>query len=116
MNHHCLCFSFRSDQQVWTFSGNEDITKVAVSGRIKSNNTEVLREVALDGSGIALLPDWLVDKDIEHGRLHKLFDDYDVHPDDALSVISALYLPNQRGSTRIGAFIEFITSLIGTSR
>ncbi|MEX3959762.1 LysR substrate-binding domain-containing protein [Trinickia sp. EG282A] len=115
LTHHCLHFSYGGDQQVWTFSRNDDTTKVVVSGRMKSNNSEVLREAALGGAGIALLPDWLVEGDVQSGELKKLFENYEVNPNEARSVISALYLPNQRGSKRVNAFIGLVASLISTS-
>jgi hypothetical protein len=33
-----------------------------------------------------------------------------VNPNNARSTVTALYLPNHRGSKRIGAFIEFVAS------
>lgn len=113
-NHHCLRFSYRGDQQFWTFAGGETTTKVVVTGRMKSNNSEVLRDAVLDGAGIALLPDWLVEPDIQSGKLLKLFEHYDVTPNDARSVVSALYLPNQRGSKRVNAFIDLVSSLVSS--
>ncbi|PCE33449.1 LysR family transcriptional regulator [Burkholderia ubonensis] len=109
--HACLRFHFGIDQQVWTFAGAHDTAKVRVTGRLRSNHIEVLYDAALDGAGIALLPDWLVDPDIRSGRLRRLFDDYDATPDHARSVVTALYLPNQRGSKRVTAFIDFVASL-----
>jgi DNA-binding transcriptional LysR family regulator len=114
-NHHCLRFSYSNDQQVWTFSGPDGKTKVAVKGPLRCNNSEVLLEAVKDGAGIALLPDWLIEADIQSGRLLKLFENYDVTPNDARSVISALYLPNQRGSKRVNAFIDLISTLAGNS-
>lgn len=58
------------------------------------NNAEVLREVALAGGGVALLPDWLVNDDIGSGDLTSLFESFVINPNDASSAISALYLPN----------------------
>ncbi|MBN3787459.1 LysR family transcriptional regulator [Burkholderia sp. Ac-20353] len=113
-NHHCLRFSYRGDQQFWTFAGAGTTTKVVVTGRMKSNNSEVLRDAVLDGAGIALLPDWLVEPDIQSGKLLKLFERYDVTPNEARSVVSALYLPNQRGSKRVNAFIELVSSLVSS--
>ncbi|KER67948.1 LysR family transcriptional regulator [Burkholderia cepacia] len=113
-NHHCLRFSYRGDQQFWTFVGGETTTKVVVTGRMKSNNSEVLRDAVLDGAGIALLPDWLVEPDIQSGKLLKLFERYDVTPNEARSVVSALYLPSQRGSKRVNAFIDLISSLVSS--
>jgi DNA-binding transcriptional LysR family regulator len=106
--HQCLRFSYGADQQVWTFGRGESRTKVAVTGRLKTNNSEVLREAALNGSGIALLPSWLVLPDIQSGRLTKLFEDYEVNPNNAQSSVTALYLPNHRGSKRVKAFIDLL--------
>jgi hypothetical protein len=43
-----------------------------------------------------------------------LFDAFVVNPNSASSAISALYLPNHRGSKRINAFIDFLTELLGS--
>ncbi|WP_322048362.1 LysR family transcriptional regulator [Paraburkholderia sp. J67] len=111
-NHRCVRFSYGGDQQFWSFSGSGETTQVVVTGQMKSNNSEVLRAAVLDGAGIALLPDWLIEADIQSGNLRRLFEDYEVAPNNARSVISALYLPNQRGSKRVGAFVELVSSLV----
>ncbi len=113
LRHECMRFSYGPKQQVWTFLNDGEETRVPVEGRFKSNNAEVLREVALAGGGVALLPDWLVDDDIGGGQLTSLFESFVVNPNDASSAISALYLPNHRGSRRVNAFIDFISELLG---
>ncbi|MCW8277258.1 LysR family transcriptional regulator [Pseudomonas sp. PCH199] len=110
--HECMCFSYGTPQQVWTFTQQGQEIRVPVDGQLKCNNAEVLRDVVLAGCGLALLPDWLVDDDIESGRLTSLFDAFVVNPNSASSAISALYLPNHRGSKRINAFIDFLTDLL----
>ncbi|MBU9455884.1 LysR family transcriptional regulator [Burkholderia multivorans] len=112
VDHACLRFHFGGDQQAWSFADAHGTTKVLVAGRLKSNHSEVLREAALDSAGIALLPDWLVDADVQSGRLRRLFEHYDVTPGAARSVVTALYLPNQRGSKRVAAFIDFVETLV----
>ncbi len=42
---------------------------IPVTGPLKANNSEVLREAALDGLGIALLPDFTALHDVQAGRL-----------------------------------------------
>ncbi|MGH8789533.1 MAG: LysR family transcriptional regulator [Cupriavidus necator] len=116
VNHQCLRFSYGARDQIWTFRQGNNETTVPVSGRFRSNNAEVLRDIALAGGGVGLLPDWLVDDDIDSGRLTALFDTWSVNPDQASSAISALYLPNQRGSRRIAAFLEFLATLPGPTR
>lgn len=111
--HDCLRFNFGNPQQAWTFLSIEGETRVPVSGRFKSNNAEVLRELALAGCGIALLPDWLIVDDLAQGRLLELFEHTPAYPDNARGEISALYLPNHRGSKRVKAFIAFMQEMPG---
>lgn len=120
VNHRCLRFSYGARDQVWTFrrgggDGGDEL-RVPVAGPFRANNAEVLREIVLSGGGIGLLPDWLIDDDIARGDLIALFDDWTVNPDQTSGVISALYLPNQRGSRRIGAFLAFLAELPGPFR
>jgi Transcriptional regulator len=111
--HECLRFTYTTEPQVWTFSRGKEEVRVPVVGRLKANSSEVLREAALDGMGIALLPDWLVASDVQAGALTRLFTEYEAGPNDARAVVSALYLPNQRGSRRVNAFIDFVSELAG---
>jgi DNA-binding transcriptional LysR family regulator len=112
--HDCLRFNFGNPQQAWTFIADSGEVRVPVRGRFKSNNAEVLRELALAGSGVALLPDWLVGQDIESGQLLELFAHMPAHPDNAKGQVSALFLPNHRGSRRVNAFIALIHEILGS--
>lgn len=76
--------------------------QVPVSGRLRGNNMEMLYELALSDSGIGLLPDWLVDADIQAGRLTVLCDDW---------MDTAPYQPKQRASRRVSAFLDFLAQL-----
>ncbi|MBK0392591.1 LysR family transcriptional regulator [Ramlibacter algicola] len=54
--HACLLY-LRGGGRTWTFQrGDEDPVSVVVDGPLKANNSEVLRQAALGGLGIALLP------------------------------------------------------------
>jgi DNA-binding transcriptional LysR family regulator len=113
LGHACLRFSYGAGRQMWTFLRDAEEVQVPIPGNFKSNNAEVLRELALADGGIALLPDWLVGEDIQSGRLTSIFEDWAVNPNRASSAISALYLPNQRGSRRIAAFLDFLARIPG---
>ncbi|MBB2931394.1 LysR family transcriptional regulator [Paraburkholderia silvatlantica] len=107
--HQTLRFSYGADRQVWAFCKDGLQSEVVVTGKLKSNNSDILREAALSGAGVALLPSWLVAADVQSERLTRLFEGYEVNPNNARSAVTALYLPNQRGSRRIKAFIELVT-------
>lgn len=110
--HHCLLFSYGSKKHKWRFTKSNDITDVSVQGPYRSNNIEVIRDMAVSGGGFALLPDWLINDEIKHGRLVRIFDSFDITPNNASSVISALFLPNHRHSARVHTFITFITAVL----
>ncbi|WP_245639688.1 LysR substrate-binding domain-containing protein [Paraburkholderia heleia] len=65
-------------------------SEVVVTGRLKSNNSDILREAAPSGAGVALLPGWLVATDVQSERLTRLFEGYEVNPNNAQCVTSNL--------------------------
>ncbi|NCO71227.1 MULTISPECIES: LysR family transcriptional regulator [Shewanella] len=107
--HQCLRFS---SQLVWTFLSEDEEQRIPIKGKLKTNNVEVIREVVLSGHGIALLPDWLIQQDINSGQMISLLTSYQVNPNSSSAAISALYLPNHRGSKRVNAFIDFIREIV----
>lgn len=61
-SHACLAYLRDASGQTWTFE-QEGVRRpervaVRVTGPLRANNSEVLREAALAGAGIALLPDF----------------------------------------------------------
>ena len=72
--HNCLHYPRSQDTPAWTFEprhpteGDERIT-VPVMGNLAANNSEALREAALAGAGIALLPDFSAQAALRQGKL-----------------------------------------------
>ncbi|TFF42541.1 LysR family transcriptional regulator [Pseudomonas sp. RIT623] len=110
----CACLRFRYGQAArpWRLRQAEQTLELNVAGPLRSANADLLREAAIAGSGVALLADWLVRGDVEAGRLHRLFADWEVSPGIASTGINALYLPNHRGSRRVMAFVAFCEALL----
>ena len=72
-SHNCLHYPRSQDNPAWTFEphepqGGERIT-VPVSGNLAANNSEALREAALTGAGIALMPDFSAQAALRQGKL-----------------------------------------------
>lgn len=112
--HACLAFAYAGTGQSWRFAGPSGETEVAVKGPLRANNSEMLREAAIGGSGLILMPTWLVGGDIEAGRLRAVLTDWDAGPGGADAAINAVYLPNRRGSKKVRAFIEFLIARFGS--
>lgn len=69
--HDCLFYPRPGEQAVWSFEpvGGGARVSVPVRGPFAANNSEALREVALAGLGLALLPDFSVQQALAEGHL-----------------------------------------------
>ena len=109
VNHNCLCFRYSIGRDVWRFKREQEVCEVKVRGTIVANNSEVLRQVCLDGVGLILMPTWLIGADLYANRLEAVLEEYLFHPHlDLDTGIYALYLPNRRHSLRVQTFIDFL--------
>jgi DNA-binding transcriptional LysR family regulator len=80
--HQCLAFAYpagddwRAADKLWKLTGPEGPIEVAVSGPMIVNSSPALRQAALTGMGIAMLPDVLVRDDLLQGTLIPLLQNY----------------------------------------
>lgn len=117
VEHECLRFAYQPSSQRWSFSREGSVQHLEVKGRLAANSSDLLREAVLDGLGIALLADWLIQPDVQAGRLRRLFEDYKINPQDNRVSVHAAYLPNRRHSRKVHAFLDFLQAhLAGGSR
>jgi DNA-binding transcriptional LysR family regulator len=106
-DRNCLFYSFLESSIEWRFrsmQGGE--TKVRVAGNFTANNSEAIREAALAGLGIALLPSFIVARDLRESRLQVVLGGYEVEGAVANDVY-ALYLPTRYVSPKVRAFVDF---------
>lgn len=67
-NHSCLIFTNVNDG-FWTLEKSGAVQRVPVKGVFSANNLIALHRVAAEGRGIALLPHFLCQEDVEKKRL-----------------------------------------------
>lgn len=105
LEHQCL--SLPADQggdaYIFTAPGGEAV-RVRPTNVAFANNAEMLRQLALLGHGIAILPSYLIERDIASGRLVSLLPEYqlpcvDVH----IAYPSRHYLP-----AKVRTFIDHL--------
>ncbi|WEF26632.1 LysR family transcriptional regulator [Klebsiella aerogenes] len=73
--HQCLTYPRGAQRPLWTFASCIDPTQrvsVEVQGPFATNNSESLRDAALSGLGIALLPDFSATDAINQGLLQEV--------------------------------------------
>ncbi len=67
---------YGGDERVFTSIDGKGEVRVRPTNAIVANNTEMLRQFALLGMGIAILPSYLIGRDLSVGRLVRLLGDY----------------------------------------
>jgi DNA-binding transcriptional LysR family regulator len=74
--YRCLSLSTDYWGEEWAFTGRDGEVRVRPTNAIVANNTEMLRQFALLGMGIAILPSYLIEHDIMRGNLVTLLNNY----------------------------------------
>jgi DNA-binding transcriptional LysR family regulator len=83
------------------------IPAVSVPMNLKASSGETIRQLCLAGNGIALLSHFMVDKDIQAGKLVSLLTESITSPHPREQV-QAVYYKHTALATRIDAFLNFI--------
>jgi DNA-binding transcriptional LysR family regulator len=101
--HDCLPYGHGRQVQ-WRFEGPGKPLSVNVTGRMRVNNGELLRDAAIAGMGITYLPTFIVGAALREGRLVPVLDEFRPEP----LTLSAVYPQHRQGSRPVQALIEFL--------
>ena len=103
--HNCLLYSYAQVMNDWAFRDAEggELT-VRVSGNLRANNGNLLREAALRGVGVIREPSFQVDDDLRAGRLVPLLEDYVVRE----LPMYAVYASRKHVSAKVRSFVDFL--------
>lgn len=102
--HNCLTYTHFNPQETWRLRGPEGDIAVPISGNLRLNDDEALSAAVLGGLGVALLPNFLIGRDVHEGRLQAVLAEY--VPSERH--IFAVYLPNRHLPAKVRAFIDFL--------
>lgn len=106
--HICLGFTEPVSLNTWPIAGSDGQLHEIISG-LSSNSGETLKQLCLSGNGIACLSDYMINKELERGDLVEIL------ADKRLPVempFSAVYYSDRAVSTRIRAFIDFLSEYV----
>lgn len=109
VHHNCLDYIHSGDRGLWRLRGPDGDVSVPVSGRLRINDDEALSQVVLGGFGLALLPTFIIGKDIQAKRLKSVLSEYipvEQH-------VYALYLPKRNLPLKIRVLIDFLIERFG---
>jgi DNA-binding transcriptional LysR family regulator len=108
--HDCLIFAGRNQRQGWRFRGEGGSwIKAQGHSRLRLDSGEAIRDAALAGLGIALLPDFLVADDLVAGRLRHVLPGLET---DGAKIV-ALYPDKRLLEPRVRRFIDLMVEELG---
>jgi DNA-binding transcriptional LysR family regulator len=107
--HRCLAYGHTTTGNQWKFIGADGEHVIQIPWTMCANNGEVLRDAAVAGLGIALLPSFIVGPDLDQGRLRPILTDYRAND---LSIF-AIYPPTRHLSSKVRLFIDFLVDRFG---
>ena len=102
-HHDCLPYGHGRHVQ-WRFQTKGKLQSVNVSGRMRVNNGELLRDTAIAGLGVTYLPTFIVADALKDGRLVTLLEDF---APEALT-LSAVYPQHRQSSRPVQALVAFL--------
>lgn len=105
----CLHYGNLGSGHRWRLTGADGEHNVSVSGPLCSNNAEALRDAAVQGLGLALLPTFIAGPDMQAGRLVSVLSEYEAPP----VMLCAIYPPNRHLSASVRALSDFLIERFG---
>lgn len=107
--HNCIVYSLLATGDQWKFPEAKGDTYIRVSGSIQVNTIEAVRDAALAGAGIAVLPKWLIGEHIRARRLKVVLNSFvPTHPE-----INAVYPGARNPPGKVRYFINFLQEQFG---
>ena len=110
IRHQCLCYSNLAVTDEWRFMRPDgSVWPIEVTGRLRADNGDALREAALKGLGIVYLPTFIIGRDLQAATLTSVLTEFvatDAH-------IHAVYPHAKHLSPKVRAFIDFMAQRFG---
>ncbi|WP_053268300.1 LysR family transcriptional regulator [Pseudomonas chlororaphis] len=105
LSHNCLHYNFLRTETSWPFLVNGTVEWLPIKGSVEANSGETLGQLAMLGMGIVRLGEFLVDPEIQAGRLIPILQDF--NPGDAEEV-NAVFVGGSNTPARVRAFVDFL--------
>lgn len=102
--HNCLHYGYLASGCQWIVIKNGVRETIAIAPVFCANNGEVLRDAAINGLGIIMLPNFIVDSALFKGELQLVLPEY-----QALGLNLSIFYPlNRHLATKVQLFTQFL--------
>jgi len=101
-HHQCIIDTNFKEGAHWNFNKEGRKSSVTVSSNVYVNSSVAVRELVLNDYGIAISPDFVLDKDLQKRHLHIILSEYELHSFG----LYAVYSHRRHLSTKVRLFID----------
>ena len=74
--HHCISYSYARTPETWRFTKDGKSATVRPSGPLRVNNGDAMMPALLAGTGVGILPEFILRDALAAGRLERLLPDW----------------------------------------
>ncbi|MEH2539346.1 DNA-binding transcriptional LysR family regulator [Bradyrhizobium sp. AZCC 1577] len=103
-SHALLTYGFLLTGNQWKLTGPDGDHWVQPEWTLCANNAEVLRDAAIAGRGVALLPTFIAGDALREGALQRFLEGYQAPP----LHLYAIYPPTRHLAVKVRLFIDFL--------
>lgn len=116
-HHNCLLFPLTGFRSRWRFQDqNDHLIEVAITGHTIISSAIALKQCAIAGMGLALLPNWLVGNDLHSGTLVNVFPNHKVTATDFNTAAWLVYPSRAYVPLKVRVFMEFLKQKISANQ
>jgi DNA-binding transcriptional LysR family regulator len=107
--HNCLLFPLAGFRSKWRFKHpDQEESEVVVQGDTVISNAIALQQCAIAGMGLALLPHWLVNDELQAGTLVNVFPKYQVTATEFNTAAWLVYPSRAYVPLKVRVLMEFL--------
>lgn len=103
-NHNCLIHTKLPEANIWNFIERGHVRKIKVQGSFSSNSSQSLKNAAMSGLGIVMLPDYTLKGELHDGRLVEIFSEN--CPENIC--VFGLYPYTRHVTPKLRAYIDYL--------
>lgn len=117
LQHNCLSIpqggGMEDGQSSWFYRDASGVRELRVSGSLQVNDVPMIRNAAIEGIGIALLPTWLVADELSTGRIKRILPEYDLTPTGFDPGLYAVFPRTPQMAPKMRVFLDFLVETFG---
>ncbi|MEM8951407.1 MAG: LysR family transcriptional regulator [Pseudomonadota bacterium] len=105
---HCLSYSSDGTEETWHFRKDQMKRQVRAGRTIISNSGDLLHALVRRGAGIAVLPDFIVQRSLSTGKIRQILEDWTV----SMLWLTLYYPPYEQLPPLVATFSDFFEAYI----